>query len=239
MGLDQALPLQRQVIADTLRAIAGELHYSDLSGLYAAVGEGRISAQSVVMKLIRAVSGTSADQHPAKAATAAPRRTQRKPTAADSEVEVEVEGVADLLVRLSRCCTPVPGDEILGYVSHAHGVSVHRVCCVNAVRLAQTERERMVTVRWARSGTSAFLVAIQVEAMDGPELLSDVTRALSDQHVNVLSASVTMTKDQETVSLFNFEIGDPRHLAVVLHAIRDVDGVHGVYRINEKLRPSL
>ena len=144
---------------------------------------------------------------------------------------VEVEGATDVWVRLSKCCTPVPGDEIQGFVTHGHGVSVHRVDCVNLAHLTQTQRERMVTVHWAPSDASVFLVAIQVEALDRTRLLSDVTRVLSDQHVNILSASVTTTRDRVAISRFSFEMGDPKHLGDVLRAVRGVDGVYDVYRM--------
>jgi GTP diphosphokinase / guanosine-3',5'-bis(diphosphate) 3'-diphosphatase len=134
-------------------------------------------------------------------------------------------------VRLSRCCTPVPGDEIIGFVTHGHGVSVHRVDCVNLVHLTETQRERMVDVHWAPTEGSVFLVAIQVEALDRTRLLSDVTRVLSDQHVNILSATVTTSRDRVAFSRFTFEMGDPKHLGHVLRAVRAIDGVYDVYRV--------
>jgi GTP pyrophosphokinase len=144
---------------------------------------------------------------------------------------VEVEGAADAWVRLSRCCTPVPGDEIHGFVTHGHGVSVHRADCANLEQLTATQRERLLPVRWASGEGAMFLVSIQVEALNQTRLLSDVTRALSDQHVNVLSASVTTSRDRVAVSRFTFEIADPKHLGYVLRAVRGVDGVYDVYRV--------
>jgi GTP diphosphokinase / guanosine-3',5'-bis(diphosphate) 3'-diphosphatase len=228
----QGLPLQRLMSAETLKAIAAELRYPDLTGLYAAVGEGRISAQSVVTRLVRAVSGGAAAQEDLAEVTPIPRKTpkvQRPSTASDSGIEVE--GVADVWVRLSKCCTPVPGDEILGFVTHGHGVSVHRANCVNIEHLSDTQRERMVPVHWAPSDASVFLVAIQVEALDRTKLLADVTRVLSDQHVNILSASVQTTRDRVALSRFSFEMGDPKHLGDVLRAVRNIDGVYDVYRV--------
>ena len=228
----QGLPLQRLMTADTLREIARDLHYLDVSGLYAAVGEGRISAQSVVAKLVRAVGGMATAQEDLAEATPIPARIGRAPrqrSATDSGVEVE--GADDVWVRLSKCCTPVPGDEIKGFVTHGHGVSVHRADCVNLVHLTETQRERMVKVHWAPSEGAVFLVAIQVEALDRTRLLSDVTRVLSDQHVNILSASVTTSRDRVAISRFSFEMGDPKHLGDVLRAVRGVDGVYDVYRM--------
>ena len=228
----QGLPLQRLMSAETLKAIAAELRYPDLTGLYAAVGEGRISAQSVVTRLVRAVSGTAGAQEDLAEVTPIPRKAPKVSSARTaSDSGIEVEGVADVWVRLSKCCTPVPGDEILGFVTHGHGVSVHRANCVNIEHLSDTQRERMVPVHWAPSDASVFLVAIQVEALDRTKLLADVTRVLSEQHVNILSASVQTTRDRVALSRFSFEMGDPKHLGDVLRAVRNIDGVYDVYRV--------
>jgi GTP pyrophosphokinase len=227
----QGLPLQRLTSADTLRDVARNLRYPDLSTLYAAVGEGRISALSVVNKLVSMVGGDAAATDDL-AETTLPARVTRAPRPhAPADAGVEVEGAPDVWVRLSKCCTPVPGDEIAGFVTHGHGVSVHRADCVNMQHLTQTQRERMVSVRWAPSDGSVFLVAIQVEALDRTKLLADVTRVLSDQHVNILSASVTTSRDRVAISRFTFEMGDPAHLGDVLRAVRGVDGVYDVYRM--------
>ncbi|MBO0819827.1 MAG: bifunctional (p)ppGpp synthetase/guanosine-3',5'-bis(diphosphate) 3'-pyrophosphohydrolase [Nocardiopsaceae bacterium] len=224
----QGLPLQRMTSADTLRTLVRDLRYSDVSALYAAVGEGRISAQSVVAKLVALVGGPGEDL--AEAATPVTALRERRPYAA-TDSGVEVEGATDVWVRLSKCCTPVPGDEISGFVTHGHGVSVHRVDCPNLAHLTDTQKERMVPVHWAPSDASVFLVAIQVEALDRTKLLADVTRVLSDRHVNILSASVTTSRDRVAISRFSFEMGDPKHLGDVLRAVRGVDGVYDVYRM--------
>ena len=142
-----------------------------------------------------------------------------------------VEDADDVWARLSKCCTPVPGDEITGFVTRGNGVSVHRADCVNLRHLLQSQPERLVGVRWSPREGSQFLVAIQVEALDRTGLLSDVTRTLSDQHVNILSATVTTTRDRVAFSKFTFEMGDPKHLGHVLRAVRSIDGVYDVYRV--------
>jgi GTP diphosphokinase / guanosine-3',5'-bis(diphosphate) 3'-diphosphatase len=224
----QGLPLQRLAAADTLINLARDLRYPDVSGLYAAVGEGRVSAQSVVEKLVRSVGGVAGAQEDL-AETTLPTKAPKPRAPSDSGVEVT--GAPDVWVRLSRCCTPVPGDQISGFVTHGHGVSVHRTDCVNLAHLSDTQRERMVDVHWAPTDGSVFLVAIQVEALDRTRLLSDVTRVLSDQHVNILSATVTTSRDRVAVSRFTFEMGDPKHLGHVLRAVRAIDGVYDVYRV--------
>ena len=227
----QELPLQRLATGDALQAIATELHYPDVSALYAAVGEGHVSAQSVVTKLVASVGGAAGAQEDLAETTlpTLPARPPRPRTTGDSGVVVE--GDADVWARLSRCCTPVPGDEITGFVTRGHGVSVHRSDCVNLRHLLDSEPERLVEVRWSPTEDSLFLVAIQVEALDRTGLLSDITRAISDARVNILSASVTTSRDRIAVSKFTFEMGDPKHLGHVLRAVRAIDGVYDVYRV--------
>jgi GTP diphosphokinase / guanosine-3',5'-bis(diphosphate) 3'-diphosphatase len=225
----QGLPLQRLATADALNAIATELHYNDLSALYAAVGEGHVSAQSVVAKLVKSAGGIAGAQEDLAEATLLTRTPRPAPAAGDSGVVVE--GAADVWARLSKCCTPVPGDQITGFVTRGNGVSVHRVDCMNLGHLLQAQPERLVNVRWSPKEGSQFLVAIQVEALDRTGLLSDVTRSISDQHVNILSATVTTTRDRVAFSRFTFEMGDPKHLGAVLRAVRAIDGVYDVYRV--------
>ena len=222
------LPLQRLVTGDALLAIATELHYPDLSALYAAVGEGHVSAQSVAGKLVLNAGGMAGAQEDLAEATLPTRPPPQRPI---GDSGVVVEGTSDVYARLSKCCTPVPGDEITGFVTRGHGVSVHRADCLNLRHLLDSQPERLVAVRWSPTEDSLFLVAIQVEALDRTGLLSDVTRTISDQHVNILSASVTTTRDRVAVSRFTFEMGDPKHLGHVLRAVRAIDGVYDVYRI--------
>jgi guanosine-3',5'-bis(diphosphate) 3'-pyrophosphohydrolase len=225
----QGLPLQRLATGEALLQIARDLHYSDLSALYAAVGEGHVSAQSVVMKLVRSAGGLAGAQEDLAEAMLPTRAT--KPATPAGNSGVVVEGASDIWARLSKCCTPVPGDEITGFVTRGHGVSVHRADCDNVQHLATAQPERLVGVHWSPTEESVFLVAIQVEALDRTRLLSDVTRALSDQHVNILSASVTTSRDRVAVSRFTFEMADPKHMATVLRAVRTIDGVYDVYRV--------
>jgi GTP diphosphokinase / guanosine-3',5'-bis(diphosphate) 3'-diphosphatase len=224
----QGLPLQRLATADALLGVAHDLRYVDLSALYTAIGEGHVSAQSVVAKLVKSAGGVEGAQEDLAETTLLTRAPKPLP-AGDSGVVVE--GSADVWARLSKCCTPVPGDSITGFVTRGNGVSVHRADCVNLRHLVESQPERVVKVHWSPREGSLFLVAIQTEALDRTGLLSDVTRAISDQHVNILSASVTTTRDRVAVSRFTFEMGDPKHLGHVLRAVRSVDGVYDVYRI--------
>ena len=225
----QGLPLQRLMTNQAMAAIAADLHQPDLTSLYAAVGEGRIAATTIVAKLVDAAGGVDGAADDA-AETVTPASLQGRSRRGHGDAGVVVRGVEDVWVKLSRCCTPVPGDEIIGFVTRGAGVSVHRRDCVNAPELL-SQPARLVDVTWAPTSTSLFLVNIQVEALDRARLLSDVTRALSDQHVNILSASVSTSRDRIAFSRFTFEMADPKHLGSVLKAVRTVDGVFDVYRV--------
>ncbi|MET7843854.1 bifunctional (p)ppGpp synthetase/guanosine-3',5'-bis(diphosphate) 3'-pyrophosphohydrolase [Streptomyces sp. NPDC005356] len=229
----QNLPIQRILTGDSLVTLAHEMRYPDISSLYAAIGEGHVTAQSVVQKLVQALGGEDAANEDI-AESAPPSRGRKR--RANADPGVVVKGVEDVWVKLARCCTPVPGDPIIGFVTRGSGVSVHRNDCVNVESLSR-EPERILEVEWAPTQSSVFLVAIQVEALDRSRLLSDVTRVLSDQHVNILSAAVQTSRDRVATSRFTFEMGDPKHLGHVLKAVRGVEGVYDVYRVTSARRP--
>ena len=219
------LPLQKIFAGHALLELAHDLRYPDIDALYSAVGDGHVSAASIIEKLVLAIGVE--DSHPEATIEYIPTGV---PTTRRSSTAVEVEGVGDVLVKLARCCTPVPGDEILGFITKGSGVSVHRSDCVNSDDLRVNQSERIVKVRWLAGAGSLFLVNIQVEALDRARLLADVTRALSEQHVNILSASVSTSKDRVAISKFTFEMADATHLDSVLAAVRSVEGVYDVYR---------
>ncbi|MEV0181030.1 bifunctional (p)ppGpp synthetase/guanosine-3',5'-bis(diphosphate) 3'-pyrophosphohydrolase [Streptomyces sp. NPDC050625] len=225
----QNLPIQRILTGDSLVTLAHEMRYSDISALYAAIGEGHVSAQNIVQKLVQALGGEEAATEEIDEAVP-PTRTRGRKRRSSADPGVVVKGVDDVWVKLARCCTPVPGDPIIGFVTRGSGVSVHRSDCVNVESLSR-EPERILDVEWAPTQSSVFLVAIQVEALDRSRLLSDVTRVLSDQHVNILSAAVQTSRDRVATSRFTFEMGDPKHLGHVLKAVRGVEGVYDVYRV--------
>nr|WP_189301660.1 bifunctional (p)ppGpp synthetase/guanosine-3',5'-bis(diphosphate) 3'-pyrophosphohydrolase [Streptomyces albospinus] len=229
----QNLPIQRILTGDSLVTLAHEMRYPDISSLYAAIGEGHVAAQSVVQKLVQALGGQDEATEDIAESTPIRPRSKRRSSA---DPGVVVKGVDDVWVKLARCCTPVPGDPIIGFVTRGSGVSVHRADCVNVDSLSK-QPERILDVEWAPTQSSVFLVAIQVEALDRSRLLSDVTRVLSDQHVNILSAAVQTSRDRVATSRFTFEMGDPKHLGHVLKAVRGVEGVYDVYRVTSARRP--
>ncbi len=224
----QGLPLQRMLTAETLMTIARELHLADVASLYAAVGENQVSAQNVVSRLVAAYGGEEGAVEDIAETAVATRPPRARGAAHDPGVVVK--GVEDVWIKLARCCTPVPPDAIFGFVTRTGGVSVHRDDCENATDL-RVQSERIVEVTWKPTSASSFLVAIQVEALDRHKLLADVTKVLSDERVNILSATVTTTRDRVAVSRFSFEMADPKHLGHLLAAVRKVDGVYDAYRV--------
>ena len=222
------LPIQKILAGQTLLQLAHDLNYPDIESLYAAVGDGHVSSSSVVEKLISSLGTEETHETPLTemlSSGASPRIARR------SASGVNVEGVDDVLIKLARCCTPVPGDPIAGFITRGSGVSIHRSDCVNVADLKFHQGDRIVKVSWDPGAKTIFLVNIQIEALDRARLLSDITRALSDQEVNILHAAVNTTKDQTAISRFTFEMADASHLDVVLASIRKIDGVYDVYRI--------
>lgn len=225
----QGLPLQRLMTTTNMTALALDLRYSDLNALYAAVGESKISASAVIQKLLAAQGGEEGILEDISE-TVVPSSSKARRGIPNADAGVIVKGAPDVWIKLAKCCTPVPGDEIAGYVTRGSGVSVHRSDCVNVKALAN-EPERLVEVEWDPTNKSVFLVNIQIEALDRARLLSDVTKVLSDQHVNILSAAVTTTKDRVALSKFTFEMSDPRQLNSLIQAVRQIDGVYDCYRV--------
>jgi GTP pyrophosphokinase len=222
----EGLSVQRLISHDALAAVAHDLGYKEISSLYAAVGENHVAAKTVVTKVLAVLGGEDSTGQEIERPVLTTARRSRPAT----DAGVLVKGVTDVQVKLARCCTPVPGDSILGFVTKGGAVSVHRVDCTNAESLRQ-ESSRLVEVDWDPSSSSVFLVSIQVEALDRHRLLSDITKTLADEKVNILSASLTMSKDGMAISRFSFEMADPKHLGHLQRAVRAVEGVYDVYRV--------
>ncbi|HEY6800429.1 MAG TPA: bifunctional (p)ppGpp synthetase/guanosine-3',5'-bis(diphosphate) 3'-pyrophosphohydrolase [Agromyces sp.] len=223
----QNLPLQKLMSQESFAEVAAQLRYDDVSSLYAAVGEGHVSTQSVLEKVVALVRDVEEGDEPDL-----PMPVRSRPLPRSSDSGVLVRGAPDILVKLARCCTPVPGDQIVGFITRGAGVSVHQANCHNVQSLMR-EPERMIDVEWAPSSKSVFLVQIQIEALDRAGLLSDVTRVLSEHHVNILSANVSTSTNRLAVSRFVFEMGDTTHLDRVLNAVRRIDAVYDVYRVSD------
>jgi GTP pyrophosphokinase len=220
----EGLPVQKLTSSPVLVGLAESMNYADLDALHAAIGDGHVSAQSVAQRLARELRG---GEHDVQLPTTArqPRRPSRRSSG------VYVEGLDDVMIRLSRCCTPVPGDDIIGFITRGRGVSVHRADCANALSLSTSRTERLIEVEWDRERTGVFVASIEVKALDRSRLLADVTRALSEHHVDILSSSSQTTADRVSRMRFEFELADPTHLDSLLASVKRIDSVYDAYRV--------
>ncbi|MDA8278122.1 MAG: bifunctional (p)ppGpp synthetase/guanosine-3',5'-bis(diphosphate) 3'-pyrophosphohydrolase [Actinomycetota bacterium] len=225
----EGLPVQKISGAEQLHKIATSMGFTEVDALYIAVGEGHTSAKGVVQKMLREFSVEETEvQIPTTVNTN--RRTNRK----RKTPGVYVEGLDDVVIRFSRCCSPVPGDEIIGFVTRGRGVSVHRASCSNAVALAASSNERMIDVEWDTDiSNSVFSAKIEIRALDRARLLADVARVLAEHHLNILSSSTQAGVDRISRMRFEFELADPSHLDSVLTALRRLDSVYDAYRVVE------
>jgi GTP diphosphokinase / guanosine-3',5'-bis(diphosphate) 3'-diphosphatase len=219
----QGLPVNRIAKSDLLQKVADDLSYPDLDAMYVAVGEGHLSAQSVTTRVLRIFEPEPEEPEIQERPPPRPRKTRGK--------GVVVEGVDDLLVRLARCCTPVPGDQIVGFLTKGRGVSVHRFDCPNLKSLETSDEGRITSVWWDTRQQGTFNVSIQIEALDRTKLLRDVTTAMSDQGVYIVSSSTRTGRDGVATLSFTFELADPGHLEHIIQSVRRIDSVFDVYRV--------
>jgi GTP pyrophosphokinase len=220
----EGLPVQKLAGSPVVEKVAEQLNYADLGALQAAIGEGHISAKAVVQRVQRELRGGE-EQLPITVQRP-PRARGRRRTSAG----VHVEGLDDVMVRLSRCCTPVPGDEIMGFVTRGRGVSVHRADCANAVSL-RSQADRVIEVEWDNDAPANYTVAVEIEALDRSKLLRDVADVLSEHHVNILSCTSQTQADRIARLRFEFELADPGHLDSILSAVKRVDSVYDAARV--------
>ena len=220
------LPVQKLQTSPLLLSVAAGLGFADLDALHAALGAGHVSGQSIIQRLERELRGGDNEvQLPTTALT--PRRPARRRDGAS----IYVEGLDDVMVQLSRCCTPVPGDRVVGFITKGRGVSVHREDCANAVALAGRDSQRLIEVEWDEDRKGVFIAGIEVKALDRARLLADVARVLSEHKVSINSSSSSTSADRVSRMRFEFELADPAHLDSVLDSLRQLDSVYDAYRL--------
>jgi guanosine-3',5'-bis(diphosphate) 3'-pyrophosphohydrolase len=219
----QGLPVQSLINSDLLAQVAEDNKLADTTALFSMIGQGQISTASVIerLKLLQGIVEPETQEIPIQVPKSL--RGPRNPSQG-----VLVRGSADVMTKMARCCTPVPGDEIVGFITRGDGVSIHRADCKNVKSLRE---ERIVDVAWSENSRGVFMVQIQVEALDRSGLLSDVTRVLTENHVNILSATVSTGRDRVALSRFVFEMADPSHLDHLLNQVRRIDNVYDAYRV--------
>jgi len=220
------MPVHKVLASEAMVQVARGMGLGDVDVLYASIGEGQISAQSVVQRLARELRTGEEEQLP----TTAVRGVRRARSGRQAAAGVYVEGLDDVMVHLARCCTPVPDDQIIGFVTQGRGISVHRSDCANAAALSTRSQERLIEVEWDRGGGAMFLATLEVMAFDRSRLLTDVSRVVSEHHLNIVSARTVTTPDQVSRMAFDVELADPTHLQSLIAALKHLDGVFDAYR---------
>ena len=220
------LPAQKILSSQVLQDEVDLLSFEDANDFFAAIGDQRVDAVAIVERMSKRMrDGVQPDQLSMSSIGATGLASTQKNG-------VHIEGMPDVLVRLSRCCTPVPPDEVMGFVTKGRGVTVHRSDCANAASLVAQDSARVVEVEWSSEGSNAmFVAAVEVKALDRSRLLRDVANALSDEHVNIVACTTHTGSDRVARMRFEFEFADPSHLLSVLRVIKRIDGVYDANRV--------
>jgi GTP diphosphokinase / guanosine-3',5'-bis(diphosphate) 3'-diphosphatase len=208
---------------ELLKRVADRMGQRDLDSLFIAVGEGSVAGSTVVARLVRLARPEEEEAAEAGVPELPPVRPR-----SDSGVGIIVEGLEDVWVRIAKCCAPVPGDDIIGFVTVGRGVSVHRSDCTNIAALGQ---ERMIDVTWAPERVGRFSVWIQIEALDRPRMLRDVTERISEIGGDIRASSSTTSRDRTAVLRYEVELSDPGQVDRLVLGLRAIDGVYDAYRL--------
>ncbi|HUY17466.1 MAG TPA: bifunctional (p)ppGpp synthetase/guanosine-3',5'-bis(diphosphate) 3'-pyrophosphohydrolase [Acidimicrobiales bacterium] len=221
----EGLPIATSLSSSALDAVIATMNLEDRDALFMAIDSDQISALAVVQRLDRELRGGDAEQMPTTV-TKVPRtsRTTRRTAG------VYVEGLDDVMIHLARCCSPVPGDSIMGFITQGRGVSVHRDDCSNAVALAQRLGERIIDVEWDGSSGGQYRAVLEIMAFDRSRLLLDVSKVVAEYHLNIISSSSTTSGARIVRMIFDVELADPTHLSSLLAALKGVDGVFDAFR---------
>ena len=225
----EGLPAQKILTAKVFSQIVKDVGYQRAEDLYVALGSGRLPVKSVVNKVMQR-AGTMKEAIPAAAELPTEPPVVSQTSAASREFGIAVEGMGDIVVRMAKCCKPIPGDEIVGYISLGKGITIHRADCKNA-RALMRNSERFTKVSWEGLGGMAFRVEVQVEALDRNHLLEDLARTLSDSGANIIHGSVQTLPDGVVRDRFTLEVGDVRQLENILANIRAINTVYDAYRV--------
>ncbi len=226
----EGLPLHKLLGSAALEQVAEQMNLADLDALYASIGESQVSAQSIVQRLTKVLRSGEADDEQLPTTVLSGVTRTRPSGGRRTGAGVFVEGLDDVMIHLARCCTPVPGDQIVGFVTQGRGVSVHRADCANAASLADRSRERLIDVEWDRGNDGVFVATIEVQAFDRSRLLADVSRVVSEHHLNIVAARTATTPDRVSRMAFDVELADPTHLHSLISALKHLDGVFDAYR---------
>ena len=231
-----------KVPADVWEQVAASVNYTTAEDMLAAVGLGAVSAENVAHRVVEKVHPKEEEEQEerpngSRSPALVPLPLPETEEGTDAETGVRVVGSSGILTRLARCCSPMPGDDIVGYVSLGRGVVVHAAGCTNAGALKARDPERFVEVEWAQGKGRLFTVELLVEALDRMHLLKDITSTISDAGVNILSARVDTIEDRTALSRFAFKAASVPHVEEVIRKIRGVPDVYDVRRVSRDGTP--
>jgi GTP diphosphokinase / guanosine-3',5'-bis(diphosphate) 3'-diphosphatase len=226
----QGLPAQKITGSALLADVIREMGYRKADDFYIALGAAKVSPKVVVNKVMqRLKQGEAADGEDTGADLLRVGRPRRRPTKSSGQYGIKVEGVQDVMLRLAKCCRPVPGDEIVGYISLGRGITIHREDCPNAVVLRR-DPERFTNVSWEGERSTAFVVEIQIDAWDRHRLLEDLSRAFSESGANILEARC-LSMGPMVKNRFVVEVADTHALKGAITRLRNIESVFDAYRV--------
>ncbi|MHB1055887.1 MAG: ACT domain-containing protein, partial [Thermoleophilia bacterium] len=226
----KGLASQKIVASSAFAELTRTMGFLKAEDLYVSLGTGKTSPLQVITRITQQLEDSGDIPAHVTKSTSIPAR-ERSAVAAPGDLGISVDGVSDVGVRLAKCCKPLPGDKIVGYISLGKGVSIHRKDCPNARALEHQSKERFINVAWKGTSAKGFRAEFQVEAMDRGRLLEDISRALSDSGINIVSAQCVTTSEHMVNDRFVVEIGDAKLLDTVLESIKGIDTVFDAYRI--------
>jgi guanosine-3',5'-bis(diphosphate) 3'-pyrophosphohydrolase len=230
----RGLPMQKVAVSPLLADVIREMGYRKASEFYIALGQGKVSAKLVANKLMQRLKAGEAVEDTQPLGISEAREDKARRTKDASNYGISVKGAENVVVRLAKCCRPVPGDEIAGYVSLGRGITIHRTDCKN-MRALKRDPERFVDVSWDGENEASYRVEIQVDAYDRTRLLEDLSRTFAEAGINILGASCT-TKHPMVKNRFVVEVGDTEQLKQCVSRLRNIESVFDAYRITPAAR---
>lgn len=226
------LPMHRLFTAQSMKAVAAELHYPDVDALYTAIGSGSVSAGHVAHRLMASFGDQDDAEDALVDRTPFSEIISSRSRITSDSAGILVEGSPDVMAKLAKCCLPVPGDQIFGFVTRGGGVSVHRLDCTNSEKLRQ-QPARLIDVSWETESSlpSAFAATLQVEALDRGGLLAELTRVISELKLSVVEMNSQASDDRIATIRFTFSVSDTKQLGSLMTTLRNTEGVFDVYRV--------
>ena len=226
----EGLPAQKILHSKVFAQICKEIGFAKADDLFVALGSGRLPVKTVAVKVMQASGTMKEATPPPELLPTRPQLDADEPQALSGQFGIAVEGMSDIMVRMAKCCKPIPGDPIVGYISLGKGITIHREDCKNARALAKNP-ERFTNVDWQGLSGVSFRVEIMVEALDRNHLLEDLARTLSDSGANIVGGSMQTLPDGVVRDRFTLEVGDVRQLDNILANIRSIHTVYDAYRV--------